>query len=73
VVASTTAVFNIRYRAVTPKDRVVLDGKVYDIQSVNELGRKKELELICTSTDLYTDTDPRGGDDLILTDDMILG
>jgi SPP1 family predicted phage head-tail adaptor len=49
IVASNTAVFNIRYRTLTTQDRVLCEGKVYQIESLNELGRKKELELICTT------------------------
>jgi SPP1 family predicted phage head-tail adaptor len=49
VVSSNTAVFNIRYKSLTTQDRVLCEGRVYDIQSLNELGRKKELELICNT------------------------
>jgi SPP1 family predicted phage head-tail adaptor len=49
VVATGTAVFNIRYRSLTTQDRVLCEGSVYQIESMNELGRKKELELICTT------------------------
>jgi SPP1 family predicted phage head-tail adaptor len=49
VVASNTAVFNIRYRTLTTQDRVLCNGQIYQIESLNELGRKKELELICTT------------------------
>jgi SPP1 family predicted phage head-tail adaptor len=46
--ASTTVVFNIRFKALTTQDRVLHNGQAYDIESLHELGRRKELELICT-------------------------
>jgi SPP1 family predicted phage head-tail adaptor len=49
IVASNTAVFNIRYRFLTTQDRVLCEGRIYQIESLNELGRKKELDLICTT------------------------
>jgi len=51
VVASDVVVFNIRFAALTTKDRVCYNGKVYDIQHLNEIGRQKELELICTTSE----------------------
>lgn len=44
--AKGTTVFNIRYRSgITTKMRVVHQGGWYDIFSVKEIGRKKELEI----------------------------
>lgn len=42
-----TVVFNIRYYALTTLDRVLYEGKIYDITALNEVGRRKEVELIC--------------------------
>jgi SPP1 family predicted phage head-tail adaptor len=44
--ASSVVVFNIRHKALTAKDRIVYNNQTYDIQSLNELGRRKELEII---------------------------
>jgi SPP1 family predicted phage head-tail adaptor len=51
VVASNVVVFNIRYVPITTQDVLVYNGQVYDIQSLNEIGRRKELELICTTAE----------------------
>lgn len=47
VVASNTVVFNVRFIPITTQDVVLYEGQLYDIQSLNEIGRKKELEIIC--------------------------
>lgn len=42
------AVFRIRYLAgITPADRVIFDGVVYDINEIAEHGRRRALELRC--------------------------
>jgi SPP1 family predicted phage head-tail adaptor len=51
LVASQTVVFTIRYKDVQPKDRVLFEGRYYDIKSINELGRKEGLELITEGKD----------------------
>lgn len=47
--AEVTTRFQIRYSAtvasVNPKDRVVYDGRVYDIAGVKEIGRREGLEI----------------------------
>lgn len=47
--ATITIRFQIRYSStvasVNPKDRVVYDGKVFDISAVKELGRREGLEI----------------------------
>lgn len=47
--ATITIRFQIRYSStvagVNPKDRVVYDGKVFDISAVKELGRSEGLEI----------------------------
>lgn len=48
VVASNTVVFTIRHKAITPQDRILFEGQTYDIKSLNELGRREGLEIICT-------------------------
>jgi SPP1 family predicted phage head-tail adaptor len=51
VVASNIVVFNIRFLPITTQDVLLYNGQVYDIQSLNEIGRRKELELICTTAE----------------------
>lgn len=42
------AAFTIRYRAgITPKMRVLFDGEVWEIEAVDELGRRDGLMLKC--------------------------
>lgn len=42
------AVFKVRYRSdVSTKDRLTVNGIVYDITAVVEMGRKRGLELRC--------------------------
>lgn len=47
--ATITIRFQIRYSStvasVNPKDRVLYDGKVFDISAVKELGRREGLEI----------------------------
>lgn len=47
--ATITIRFQIRYSSVVatvnPKDRVVYDGKTFDISAVKELGRREGLEI----------------------------
>lgn len=47
VVASNIVVFNVRFLNLTTQDIIKFEGRVYDIQSLNEIGRRKELEIIC--------------------------
>lgn len=45
-----SVVFRIRYLAgITTADRVTFDGVAYDIDEIAELGRKRGLELRCSS------------------------
>jgi len=46
VVASSVTVFTIRYKAITAQDRILFEGRVYDIESLNEIGRRRGLEII---------------------------
>lgn len=48
--AETTDLFIIRYRSgITPKVRVIFDGKTYDIIGANDPdGRRRELHLLCS-------------------------
>lgn len=40
--------FRIRYLAgVTPDDRVIYEGRAYNLRTVKEIGRRRGLELIC--------------------------
>jgi len=45
--------FQIRYSAavadVDPRDRVLFDGRVYDISGVKEIGRREGLEITATA------------------------
>lgn len=47
--ATITIRFQIRYsstvESVNPKDRVVYDGKVFDISAVKEIGRREGVEI----------------------------
>ncbi len=47
--ATITIRFQIRYSStvagVNPKDRVVYDGKTFDVSAVKELGRREGLEI----------------------------
>lgn len=49
VAAVITTRFVVRYsmttRQLTPRDRVVLDGLVYDIVGIKEVGRREGLEI----------------------------
>jgi SPP1 family predicted phage head-tail adaptor len=46
VYAETQARFRIRWRAgITPTNRVVFDGKTWDVLAVDEIGRREGLEL----------------------------
>lgn len=33
-------------RSITPKDRVLFGGRLYDIKSVNEIGRRRGIEIV---------------------------
>lgn len=48
--ATAPIVFDIRWSSVVadlnPKDRVLFDGRSYDIKSVNEIGRREGLEIL---------------------------
>lgn len=45
--------FTIRYSStvanVDPKDRIVFDGKTYDVNGVKEVGRREYLEITATA------------------------
>lgn len=51
--ASNTMRFQIRYSSnvanVNPKDRLLYEGKTFEITGVKELGRREELELTAAS------------------------
>jgi SPP1 family predicted phage head-tail adaptor len=48
--ASVDSKFKIRYRSdVTPLNMITVEGRTYDIFSVIELGRRKELEILATA------------------------
>jgi SPP1 family predicted phage head-tail adaptor len=53
VAATVTTRFQIRWNAVTatvsPKDRIVCDGRTYDIHHVKELGRRVGLEVTASA------------------------
>lgn len=50
VMAEVDAKFVIRYRSdVTPLNRIVFDGRNYDIASVLELGRREALEILAVA------------------------
>jgi SPP1 family predicted phage head-tail adaptor len=51
-IATRSVVFTVRYMAgVNEKMRVSYDDKLYDIESIAELGRKRYLELKCKLRD----------------------
>lgn len=48
MVAKTTVIYTIRYRAgLTPLNRLIDGSDVYDIQAALQVGRKEGLELHC--------------------------
>lgn len=47
--ASVTTKFTIRWRALSPLNRILYDGKTYDIEHVVELGRRAALEIFATA------------------------
>jgi SPP1 family predicted phage head-tail adaptor len=53
VAAEITTRFKIRWSpdvaTVNPKDRVVFDGRVYNLSAVKEIGRREGLELSATA------------------------
>lgn len=73
IIASQRITFTIRWRPnVLKTDRVQYDGKIYDIEAISKIGRRKFLNLVCkerdstlndTNTELTTITD--GSDDTI--------
>ncbi len=45
-VAKIEAIYRIRWKAgLTPIDRLIDDGRIYDIQACSEIGRREGLEL----------------------------
>ena len=49
-IAEETTRFRLRWlEDVTPKMRIVLDGKTYDIEGIAELGRRAGLEITATA------------------------
>lgn len=47
-VATLATTYVILYRAgLSPVDRLVDDGRVYDIKGIAEIGRRKIIELVC--------------------------
>ena len=49
-IAEETTRFRLRYlEGVTPKMRIVHDGKTYDIEGIAELGRRAGLEITATA------------------------
>jgi SPP1 family predicted phage head-tail adaptor len=49
-IAEEAAVFEIRWRSgIDAGDRLVHDGKTYDIEGVAEIGRREGLELMATA------------------------
>ncbi|AQZ50528.1 phage head closure protein [Martelella mediterranea] len=47
----TAVVFRVRWRdGITPADRIIHDGLIFDLKQVKEIGRRKGLELRCVST-----------------------
>ena len=44
-------VFTIRYRSVDYNDKVIFQGKTYDIQRIEEVGRNYMLRLYCNTDD----------------------
>lgn len=49
-IAERATRFRIRYRSgVTEKMRVSLDGRTYDIESIEEIGRREGLWLYCVA------------------------
>lgn len=53
VSATVTTRFQIRWNAITatlsPKDRIVCDGRTYDVHHVKELGRRVGLEVTASA------------------------
>jgi len=51
--ASAASVFEIRYSteasAITPLDRLAIDGRDYDIQSIEEIGRRVGYRIIAVA------------------------
>lgn len=46
MIAEADTLFRIRYMAgLTPLDRVVYDGRTYDVKSVIEIGRREGLDI----------------------------
>jgi SPP1 family predicted phage head-tail adaptor len=54
IVSSEVSVFNIRYTSITVQDRLIAGDKIYDIQAINPLGRRKELELLSAYNETAT-------------------
>ncbi len=45
---TTTTAFRIRYRDdVTTSDRILFEGRAFDIKSIKEIGRRRGLDLFC--------------------------
>ena len=50
-IAQADAIFKIRYLStVTPKMRISYNGLIYNIISINELGRREGLEIMAQAT-----------------------
>lgn len=50
VVGTRACIYRIYYRTdLTVEDRLVDGGDTYDIQAINELGRREGLELVCVA------------------------
>lgn len=49
IVAERKTVFLIRWRALETTDRVIYAGRIFDIQSTREIGRRAALEIHATS------------------------
>jgi SPP1 family predicted phage head-tail adaptor len=50
VAAEERATFNIRWRGdLLPTDRVVCDGRTFNIEGFREIGRRRELEIQATA------------------------
>lgn len=48
ITSTDSLAFRLRHLAgITPADRVVFDGRAFNIRSVKEIGRRRALELTC--------------------------
>lgn len=47
IVAERRAVFTVRYADIRETDRVVFDGRDFNISDIREIGRRRFLELQC--------------------------